>query len=213
MNFSEFREKFSDVPFISARAVMSLDRRRPQAMRNQLTRWQKRGLVIRLKRGIYALNKRDRRVNFSRFFLANQLLWPSYVSMESALSYYGLIPEAVADVTSVSTKKTSRFTNTIGRFIYQRVKPDAFRGYRTYKDEAGLECLIAEPEKAVVDFLYLNLRKFKTRAKSAFKESYRFQNIEGLKPKKVLFWARLFRNKRLEAVAGEFCAFIKEEKA
>ena len=212
MNFSEFREKFCDLPFIQARAVMSLYRH-PQAMRNQLTRWQKRGLVIRLKRGIYALNKRDRRVNFSRFFLANQLLWPSYVSMESALSYYDLIPETVADVTSVSTKKTSRFTNSIGRFIYQHIKPDAFRGYRTYKDEAGLECLIAEPEKAVVDFLYLNLRKFKTKAKAVFKESYRFQNIEELKPKKVLFLAGLFNNSRLEAVAGEFCAFIKEEKA
>jgi len=134
------------------------------------------------------------------------------VSLESALSYYSLIPEAVADVTSVSTKKTSRFTNSIGNFVYQRVKPDAFRGYRSYKDEAGLECLIAEPEKAVVDFLYLNLRKFKTAAKEVFKESYRFQNIEGLKPKKVFFWARLFKNSRLEAVAIEFCSFIEEEK-
>lgn len=212
MNFTEFKEKFCEIPLISARGMMAL-KRNPQAMRNQLTRWQKRGLIIRLKRGIYALNKRDRKVNPSRFFLANQLLWPSYVSLESALSYYGLIPEAVADVTSVSTKKTSRFTNSAGRFIYQRVKPEAFRGYRSYKDEAGLECLIAEPEKAVVDFLYLNLRKFKIEAKAVFKESYRFQNIEGLKPGKVLGWASLFKNKRLKAVAGEFCAFIKEEKA
>jgi len=212
MNFTEFKEKFQELPFISARAVMALEQD-PQAMRNQLTRWHKKGLIIQLKRGIYALNKGDRKVNSSRFFLANQLLWPSYVSLESALGYYGLIPEAVADVTSVTTKKTSRFTNPIGRFVYQRVKPDAFRGYRSYKDEAGLECLIAEPEKAVLDFLYLNLRKCKTEAKAAFKESYRFQNIEGLKPKKVLSWAHLFKNSRLEAVAGEFCEFLKEYKA
>ena len=212
MNFTKFKEKFCDMPFISARAVMALERD-PQAMRNQLTRWQRKGLIIQLKRGIYALNKTDRKVNSSRFFVANQLLWPSYVSLESALGYYDLIPEVVADVTSVTTKKTSRFTNPIGRFIYQRVKPDAFRGYLSYKDEAGLKCQIAEPEKAVVDFLYLNLRKFKTEAKAVFKESYRFQNIEKLKPKKVLFWARLFKNSRLEAVAGEFCTFIREEKA
>jgi len=212
MNFTEFKEKFCYMPFISARAVTTLAQD-PQAMRNQLTRWQRNGLIIRLKRGIYALNKADRKVNSSRFFLANQLLWPSYMSLESALGYYGLIPETVVDVTSVTTKKTSRFTNPIGRFIYQHIKPDAFRGYRSYKDEAGLECLIAEPEKAVVDFLYLNLRKFKTEAKAVFRESYRFQNIEGLKPKKVLSWARLFKNSRLEAVAGEFCKFIKEEKA
>jgi len=212
MTFTAFKKKFCEMAFISARAVIAFERD-PQAMRNQLTRWQKKGLIIQLKRGIYVLNKEDRKVNSSRFFIANQLLWPSYVSLESALNYYDLIPEAVADVTSVSTKKTSRFTNPIGRFIYQRIKPDAFRGYRSYKDEAGLECLIAEPEKAVVDFLYLNLRKFKTGAKEVFKESCRFQNIEGLKSKKVLLWARLFKNSRLEAVAGEFCAFIKEEKA
>jgi len=211
MNFTEFKKKFQELPFISARAMMALEQNR-QALRNQLTRWQKKGLIIQLKRGIYTLNKEDRKVNPSRFFLANQLLWPSYVSLESALGYYGFIPESVADVTSVSTKKTSRFTNPIGRFVYQRIKPEAFRGYYTYKDEAGLECLIAEPEKAVVDFLYLNLRKFKIKAKTAFKESYRFQNIEGLKPRKILFWARLFSNSCLEAVAGEFCAFIKEEK-
>ena len=212
MNFTEFKEKFCEMPFISARVVMALERN-PQAMRNQLTRWQKKGLVIQLKRGIYTLNKRDRKVNSSRFFVANQLLWPSYVSLESALSYYGFIPEAVADVTSVSTKKTSRFTNPIGRFVYQRVKPNAFRGYRSYKDESGFECMIAEPEKAVVDFLYLNLGKFKDEAKAAFKKSYRFQNTDGLKPRKVLTWARLFKNIRLDAVAVEFCAFIKEEKA
>lgn len=209
MNFTEFKEKFCEMPFISARGVMRFEKD-PQTMRNQLTRWQKRGLVIRLKRGIYALNENDRKINPSRFFLANQLLWPSYVSLESALGYYGLIPEAVADITSVSARKTSRFTNPIGRFIYQRVKPEAFRGYRSYKDGSGLECLIAEPEKAVVDFLYLNLRKFKSGAKAVFKESYRFQNIEKLKPRKVIFWARLFKNSRLEALAVEFCAFIKE---
>ncbi len=67
-------------------------------MRNQLTRWGKNGLIIQLKRGVYMLNKNDQKLHPSRFYLANQLLWPSYVSLESALGYYGLIPEAVADV-------------------------------------------------------------------------------------------------------------------
>jgi hypothetical protein len=212
MNFTEFKNKFQGLPFISSRAMMAHAQDR-QALRNQLTRWQKKGLIIQLKRGIYALNKGDRKVNPSRFFLANQLLWPSYVSLESALSYYGFIPESVADITSVSSKKTSRFTNPIGRFVYQCIKPEAFRGYYSYKDEAGLECLIAEPEKAVVDFLYLNLGKFKAPAQAVFKEAYRFQNIDGLKIKKILFWARLFKNIRLEAVTGKFCAFIRGEKA
>ncbi len=212
MNFIKFKEKFWEVPLILARAVTAQSAK-PQAMRNQLARWHKKGLIIQLKRGIYALNKGDRKVNPSRFFVANQLYWPSYLSLESALSYYGLIPEAVADVTSITTKKTTQFNNPLGRFIYQCVKSDAFRGYRSYKDEAGLVCLIAEPEKAVVDFLYLNLGKFKSGGKEAFKKSYRFQNSDFLKPKKILAWARIFNNRRLEVVAGEFCAFMREERA
>lgn len=211
MNFTQFKNRFCDISYIPARAVMALVKDR-QAMRNQLTRWQKRGLIIQLKRGVYVLNKSDRKVSPSRFFFANQLLWPSYVSLESALGYYGFIPEAVADVTSVTSKKTSRFKNSLGQFIFQRVKPAAFRGYRSYKDEAGLDVLIAEPEKAIVDFLYLNLRKFITGPRSVFRESYRFQNIDGLSQRKITLWARLFKNKRIEAVAREFCAFIKEEK-
>ena len=213
MNFTKFKEKFGELPFISARSVVTAAAGDRQIMRNQLTRWRKNGHIIQLKRGVYLLNKNDQKLHPSRFFLANQLLWPSYVSLESALGYYGLIPEAVADVTSVTTQKTSRFNNPIGRFVYQHVKPEAFRGYRSYEDEAGLDCLIAEPEKAVADFLYLNGRRFKVRAKEVFKESYRFQNTERLSQRKILAFARLFENRRLEAVVREFCEFIKEEEA
>jgi len=211
MNFNDFKNKYRPLPIIPGRAVVAREKD-PQGMRNQLSRWQKKGLVIQLKRGVYTLNEGDRKINPSRFFLANQLLWPSYVSLESALSYYGFIPEAVADVTSVTSKKTSHFINKIGKFVYQCVKTAAFRGYRSYNDEAGLGCLIAEPEKAVVDFLYLNLRRFKSSPQTVFKESYRFQNIETLKPAKIIAWARLFNNPRLQTVAREFCAFIKEQR-
>lgn len=211
MNFSQFKEKFRNMPFVRMRGAF-MPAGRAQAMRNQLTRWQDKGLIIQLKRGVYVLNKDDRKINPSRFFFANQLLWPSYVSLESALGYYGLIPEAVADVTSVTSKKTSRFKNKLGQFIYQHVKPAAFKGYGSFKDEAGMAVFIAEPEKAVVDFLYLNLNKFKLAAKTVFKESYRFQNTGALHCRKIISWSRLFGNKRLEAVAGEFCLFIKGEK-
>jgi len=194
MNFTKFKEKFRELPFISARSVVTAAAGDRQIMRNQLTRWGKNGLIIQLKRGVYMLNKNDQKLHPSRFFLANQLLWPSYVSLESALGYYGLIPEAVADVTSVTTKKTSRFNNPIGRFVYQRVKPDAFRGYRSYKDEAGLDCLIAEPEKAVADFLYLNVRRYSKPRPKTFLGSR-----TGFRTPSALVSARFFRS----------CGFLK----
>lgn len=212
MNFTQFRETCRDLPYIKTRGMLTPVAGMPQAMRNQLTRWQNKGLLIPLKRGVYILNKNDRKIFPSRFFFANQLMWPSYISLESALSYYGLIPEAVADITSITSKKTNCFKNSLGEFIYQHLKPEVFKGYHSFKDEAGMEVLIAEPEKAVVDFLYLNLNKFKASAKDVFKDSYRFQNTQTLNCRKIVLLARFFRNSRLEAVAREFCAFIKDEK-
>jgi len=212
MNFSQFKEKYRDMPYIKMRGALVSTADVSQAMRNQLTRWQKAGLIIPLKRSIYILNKNDRKISPSRFFFANQLMWPSYVSLESALGYYGIIPEAVADVTSVTSKKTACFNNGLGQFIYQHVKPIVFRGQRSFKDEAGMDVFIAEPEKALVDFLYLNLNKFRLSAKDVFRESYRFQNIHGLSRRKIISWAQLFKNRRLGEIAREFCAFIKDEK-
>lgn len=212
MNFNQFREKYRDLPYIKTQKMLTSAAKTPQAMRNQLARWQNKKLIIQLKRGVYILNKNDRKVFPSRFFFANQLMWPSYVSLESALSYYGFIPEAVADVTSVTSKKTNCFKNSLGQFIYQHVKPAVFNGYHSFKDEAGVDVLIAGPEKAIVDFLYLNLNKFKASAKDVFKNSYRFQNTGALSCRKIVSLARSFRNSRLEAVAREFCAFIEDEK-
>ncbi len=211
MDYTEFKKRFSKLALINSRDAVRLEKDK-QAMRNQLNRWQARGLIIRLKKGLYVLNKDDRKVEPSRIFLANRLYGPSYVSLEFALNFYGLIPERPADVTCVTTKKTARFSNDFGTFIYQHIKPDAFRGFKSAKDEAGLPVFIAEPEKAVVDFIYLNLSKFAKPAKERFEGSYRFQNTEKLSAKKVMFYAGLLNNRRLLSAAKEFCAFIRENK-
>lgn len=219
MDYAEFKKRFSNVPLIASRDAVRLEKD-GQAMRNQLNRWQGRGLLLKLKRGIYMLNRDDRKVEPSRIFLANRLYSPSYVSLEFALHFYGLIPERAADVTCITTKKTARFRNEFGTFIYQHIKPDAFRGFKSAKDEAGLPVFIAEPEKTVVDFIYLNLSKFAKQEKEQFAQSFRFQNTEKLSAKKIMFYTRLFgnpwrgtlRSRKLLSAAKEFCAFIKESK-
>lgn len=211
MDYTEFKNKHSKLPVITSRDAVHLEKG-GQAMRNQLSRWRRRGLILEIKRGVYVLNKDDRKVEPSRIFLANRLYGPSYVSLEYALSFYGLIPERAADVTSVTTKKTSRFKNSFGAFVYRHIKPRAFRGFKSAKDEAGLPVFIAEPEKAAVDFIYLNLSKFTKPEKERFAQSFRFQNTEKLSVKKVMFYAGLFKNHRLFIAAKGFCAFIKENK-
>lgn len=186
-------------------------RKDKQVIRNHLTRRQKKGLIIKLKRGIYILNAGDRRIMPCRQFIANRLYAPSYISLEFALNFYGLIPERVTLVTSVTTRKTTQFTNDLGDFVYRYIKPRAFNGFKIVKDENELNFFIAEPEKAVVDFLYLNISVFKEDA-DIFESSYRFQNIEDLSSEKIKEFASLFGSNKLKRLAGLFCKYIKKEK-
>jgi predicted transcriptional regulator of viral defense system len=210
MKYAEFRKKLQNTPFFESRDVIRLFNDK-QLLSNHLNRWHKRGLLIKLRRGCYMFNESDRKTTPSRAYLANQLYRPSYVSLEYALSFYDLIPERVADVTSITTKKTKRFRNKLGTFIYQHIKPAALRGYKSSQDGTGLAFLIAEPEKAVIDFLYLNLGKIPANDRAIFQESFRFQNTEHLRMRRLTELAGLFANKKLNRVTQNFCACIKGE--
>jgi len=210
MKYTKFKNNLLQLPIITDKDFIIFDENR-QAIKNQLKRWQDKRLVIKLRRGMYILNKNDRKINPSNQFIANQLYAPSYVSMEYALGFYGLIPERVVEVTSVTSRKTAQFKNELGVFTYQHIKPAGLRGFKALKDESGPLFFIAEPEKAVVDFLYLNLAKFKPLDMDIFENSYRFQNTEGLKERNIMHFARLFNSKKLAKIAGLFCRFMKEE--
>ena len=207
MRFEDFKRKFSGFPVVSY-AQMDIPGEKDQAFRNQLSRWVKRGLISRLRKGLYALNGDDRKISLSRQFIANQLYFPSYVSNEYALSFYGLIPERVADVTSVTPRKTAAFSNEFGTFVYQHVKKDCFNGYTRIKEENGFNFLIAVPEKAVVDFMYFNLGNFKRGDPSVFTESYRFQNFSSLRKDKITGFAKEFRNNKLSDIVKMFRALV-----
>jgi predicted transcriptional regulator of viral defense system len=86
---------------------------------------------------------------------ANKIYTPSYISLESALSYYGFIPELVSGITSVSTKKSQKFNTAIGAYRYQRIKPGLFWGFQLV-DHGVWRIKLAEPEKALMDFFYLH---------------------------------------------------------
>jgi hypothetical protein len=119
----------------------------------QLSLWVKKGYLIRLKNGIYAFS-REREILRGEA-IAFLLYQPSYLSLESALAWYGVIPEIVYAYTSITARITRTFENVCGRFIYRHVKSDLFWGYVQMKTEHG-PYLLAEPEKALLDYFYLN---------------------------------------------------------
>jgi hypothetical protein len=127
----------------------------------QLTQWAKKGYLLKLKNGIYAFQKDYEQIKGME--VAAVLYRPSYLSMESALSAYGFIPEMVYAYTSVTAKINRTFDNQFGHFIYRHIKSELFWGYREVRSGSGWY-LIAEPEKALLDYLYLNLSKINTES-------------------------------------------------
>lgn len=123
-------------------------------LKRMIYRWKKKGWVSSLKRGLYELSY-PRDFVIPDMYISNRLYSPSYVSLETALSNYSIIPEVSMAVTSITTKPTRRFKNEHGLFIYRTVKPHIFTGYYVEK-HGNFEILIAEPEKALVDYLYFN---------------------------------------------------------
>jgi hypothetical protein len=165
----------------------------------QLTRWVKKGYLLKLKNGIYAFKKDFERIKSQE--VASALYQPSYLSLESALSFYGFVPEMVYAHVSVTGKINRTFDNKFGHFIYRHLKSELFWGYREVRTDTG-RYLIAEPEKAVLDYLYLNLSKI--NSDSDF-ENLRFNEdrfSETLNREKFLQYLQAFRIKKLNKWAG-----------
>jgi predicted transcriptional regulator of viral defense system len=179
----------------------------PRTLGVQLSRWVAAGKLVQLRRGLYVLAPELRVREAPPFFLANILATPSYVSLESALAFHGLIPERVPLVQSVTTGRPTHRQTSLGAFQFRHVKRDWFFGYRE-TSVAGGTALVAEPEKALLDLIHLSKGPF-PRAR-----------IEGLR----LASSHLLNSDRLEryaqrgrpgvrAAAREVLAWMADERS
>lgn len=125
------------------------------AIRKQLSRWVRARKIIQLRRGLYALAPPYQKVPPHPFLVANYLSQPSYVSLQSALAYYGMIPEGVPVTTSVSTRRPYRWDTPLGIFEFRHVQVDLFYGYDLISLSQKQQAFIASPEKALLDMVYL----------------------------------------------------------
>ena len=121
-------------------------------LKKMIHRWKEKGWIYPLKRGLYELTY-PKDFTIPDMYIANRLYNPSYVSLETALSNYSIIPEVSMAVTSITTKPTRKFKNKHGLFIYRTVRQNAFTGYYVEKHRT-FNILVAEPEKALVDYTY-----------------------------------------------------------
>ena len=114
---------------------------------------EKDGQLIRLKRGLYVVNSEVSGKPINACLCANHIYGPSYVSQQWALRWYGLIPERVHTMTSVTTKRTRMFENSLGRFTFEQVKPEYFAIVINRIEEDGVSFLMASREKALCDMI------------------------------------------------------------
>ena len=151
MTFREFQEAFTKFPVIP---TFEIEKVFPGFDRNALTRWQKKGYLEKIRQGYYRITASPINGDGDLFFIANRIYHPSYISLQSALRWYDFIPEGVFMITSITTKKTNIFQTPVGAFQYSNIKKGLFFGYRLEK-VGDYYFKIAEPEKAILDLLYL----------------------------------------------------------
>jgi predicted transcriptional regulator of viral defense system len=180
----------------------------PADVRRQLSRWVRARRVIQLRRGLYALPAPYQQTPPHPFLIANSLLPSSYVSLQSALAYYGLIPEYVPQTLSVSTGRPSRWRNALGDFRFQHLAPHLFFGYQQVSFTPGQDAFIALPEKALLDLVHLT----PGGDDPAYLAGLRLQNLERLDPQRLQMLAgRAGKPKWLRA-AARLSALIEGEK-
>jgi len=151
MNYIKLRESLKDFTIFSLRDILQVD---PTFHRRRLNDWQNKGYIKKVIKGFYIFS--DLALNENVLFeIANRIYKPSYISLETALSYYDLIPESTYGITSVSSRRTYKFTTSISEYNYKTIRPVLYFGYvfQAYNQKAFK---IAQPEKAILDYFYLN---------------------------------------------------------
>ena len=172
----------------------------------QLSRWVKSGNLIQLRRGLYVLSERYQKIQPHPFLVANRLKRASYVSLQSALGYHGLIPEYVPSITSVTTDRPETLTNPLGTYIFKHIKKALFHGYRVVDLGDRQSAFVAAPEKALLDLLYLTPESDNLD----YLRELRLQNIEALNTEFLIELANRTESRKLLRASRRIASLLKE---
>jgi len=154
MNFTELVNLVKDLPAFETGFLLSGDVN-SNYLRKQMSLWVKSKKIYQLKRGLYTLAPPYQRVKPHPFLLANRIQPASYVSLQSALLYYGLIPEHVPTTTSITTKRPGIWETPLGTFTYRHIQMSWFNNYASVDLDGKQTAFVANPEKAILDLIIL----------------------------------------------------------
>lgn len=178
----------------------------PKNVRLQLTRWVNSGRLYQLRRGLYSIAPPYQKVRPHPFLVANRLQRASYVSLQSALAFYGLIPETVYITVSVTAGRPERLVTPLGVFEFRHIKSKLLYGYQM-TDLGGQNALVATPEKALLDLIYLQ-----PGGESAkYLNELRLQNLDHFDLDVLKKQTEVFDSPKMRAAAKVIANFIQGE--
>jgi predicted transcriptional regulator of viral defense system len=192
MEFIKLLEILGDEPVFESSLLLSGDVD-PANIRLQLTRWVNSGRLYRLRRGLYALAPPYQKVKPHPFLIANALQPASYVSLESALAYYGMIPDTIQRTLSVTTDRPRQWQTPLGTYTFRHIQPDLLAGYHMTGLGNYQQAFVATPEKALLDLLYFQPRSSYPR----YLDGLRLQNLEQVNLDELTRLAATFNTPRL----------------
>lgn len=173
-------------------------------LRLQLTRWVKAGRLVQLRRGLYALAPPWRTVEAHPFVVANALQRGSYVSEQSALAFHGHIPEHVPTVTSVGPGRPEIVRNVLGVFQFNHIASRLVTGYSCIDVAPAQPAFVAEPEKALLDLVYLT----RGADSSEYLRGLRLQNLDTFSLPRLKELARLSGKPKLIRASRRLAALV-----
>ncbi len=151
MKYTEIQNNLKTLGIFSHNDIQLLS---PNFRGPTLTEWIEKGWIKRIRRGWY-IDSSFKPHDYDYFYIANKIYTPSYISLESALNHYGFIPEAVMQITSVTTRKTNLFSTEFGEYTYKTIKPEIYFGYKIFEFSTK-SVIMATPEKTLLDYLYFH---------------------------------------------------------
>jgi predicted transcriptional regulator of viral defense system len=154
MEFSELVDIVGDEPVFESGLLLA-GAADPRLISMQLSRWKKAGKLCQLRRGLYTLAPPFQKIQPHPFLLANRLVPASYVSLQSALAYYGMIPEHTPVTTSVTTGRPGRRDTPLGVFDFIHLQASLFAGFDFIDVSDSQQAFVASPEKALLDLVYI----------------------------------------------------------
>jgi predicted transcriptional regulator of viral defense system len=174
MDFNTLLNLIGNDPVFESSLLLAGDIK-PKIVRLQLSRWVNSGRIYQLRRGLYAIAPPYQKVKPHPFLIANHLQHASYVSLQSALAFYDLIPEVVNITVSITAGRPEHLETPLGVFDFRHIKPELLFGYQM-SDFGEQSAFLATPEKALLDLIYLQ----SGGERELYLQELRLQNLDRL---------------------------------